>query len=178
MPSTYRPKPSLNECGARIVRADEHIERLEKELAALVLRQRTRWTRHDPGGQLIISSDQIPTIVTILIGETFYNLRTALDYLAAQLYYLATGTFHGSTKFIIEDTSSAWQRHFTSKHPWITSLSGKHQTMLEGLQPFKGHAWLKTFRTFSNTDKHRHFLVIVRSQIIRVPLVMMRDVTQ
>jgi hypothetical protein len=110
MAQSYRGKPTLDECRARILRAMKHIEGLERELAS-VRGTADRWTIYDPAGLLVtpdrrgylgIPDINIPPVVRILIGETLYNLRTALDYLVSQLFYLATGKFDSGTKFLIE----------------------------------------------------------------------------
>jgi hypothetical protein len=147
MAQTYRPKPTLDECRSRVIRAEEHIKRLERELAAIASPV-TRWTRHDSIGQLIQIGAHIPSIVRILIGETLYDLRTALDYLASQLFYLATGRFDSRTKFLIEISPTAWNRHLSYKNAWLPSLARKHQTMLERFQPFNGHKCCGRFKRF------------------------------
>jgi hypothetical protein len=171
MSNTYRSKPSLDECLARIIRAEEHIERLEDKLST-VGSTTFRWTANDPKGRLVIPDIDVPPIVRILIGETLYNLRTALDYLVSQLFYLATGKFDSRTKFLIEDSVAGWDRHFphgTKSRAWLHLLAGKHQTALQGLQPFNGCKWTKTLQTLSNIDKHRHFVAARGSMIIRAP---------
>jgi hypothetical protein len=109
-----------------------------------------------------------PPIVPILIGETIYNLRAALDYLVYELFHLDTGKSHSGTKFLIENTVGSWNAHFPagiSKRElakfWLHQLSASYQASLKGLQPCFGCKWTKTLRDLSNPDKHRRLLTVV-----------------
>jgi len=121
-----------------------------------------RWTEHDSAGNLVVPANDLPAIIPILIGETLYNLRGALDYLVSQCFYLATGKFSSQPKFLIEDSIKGWKRHLAhgkKTRNWLSSLSAKHRASFGRLQPFNGCKWTKTLQIYSNIDKHRHFLV-------------------
>ena len=171
MANSQHPQPSLNQCRARIDRAREHIKNLEDKLSVLTNRSAISWTKNDSAGRLVIPTENLPPITPILIGETLYNLRGALDYLVGQLFYLATGNFDSRTKFLVEDSAAAWNRHLThkagGKRPWLPMLRVKHQDALKGFQPFNGCKWTKALQIHSNIDKHRHFLIAKGARIVR-----------
>lgn len=103
-----------------------------------------------------------PPILSILIGETLYNLRSALDYLVHELVYLDTGKHKGGTKFLIEDTEDAWNKHLSGptttgrdrRKMWLHRMTPAHQAALKALQPCYGCTWTGRFRALSNPDKH------------------------
>jgi hypothetical protein len=170
MSNAYRSKPSLDDARARVNRAKEHITSLEREIAAVLPPDRTITTvvagpAFLAGGTKDISA---PPILAILVGETLYNLRSALDYLVYELFHLDTSRTNNRTKFLIEDTRQKWNSHIpTSKTPpkkrrkmWLHRLTAAHQTALKALQPCYGCKWTKRFRDLSNADKHRHLTLV------------------
>jgi hypothetical protein len=115
--SAYGVEPSLDGAHARVDRAKHHIASLECEIAAVLPPDRTisrMMLRPDffsggaRGGTQYVSA---PPILAILIGETIYNLRAALDYLVFELAHLDTGKPQGGTKFLIEDSEKVWHGH-------------------------------------------------------------------
>src|SRR2546423_9773059 len=163
--NTNRPKRTLDEARARISRAKEHITSLERELIAIAPPKRTI-TAAVAGPAFLGGSTQTikaPPIVPILIGETIYNLRTALDYLVYQLFYLDTGNLSSRTKFPIEDHKKSWNNYFPTagttaqerRKMWLYQLSAVHQAAIKGLQPCFGCNWTAKIRDLSNPDKHR-----------------------
>src|SRR5262249_18516344 len=105
------------------------------------------------------------------VGETIYNLRSALDYLVYELFYLDTGApprRQHLTQFLIVDTPQAWNAHIpnsktTSKKRrvmWLYKLSPSHQADLYRLQPCSGCTWTKVLSELSNPDKHRRLTFV------------------
>ncbi len=165
--------PSLNDARARIGRARDHITRLEREIAAVLPPDRTITTpimgpAFVSGGTEYINA---PPILAILIGETLYNLRGALDYLVYELFYLDTGGIENGTKFLIEDSIASWNNHLSSpgtagrrrRKLWLYRLTMAHKTALQALQPCYGCTWTARLRDLSNPDKHRRLTTIVAS---------------
>ncbi len=108
-------------------------------------------------------------LCSILIGEIAYNLKAALDYLVFQLFYLATGEFNNSTKFLIVHSPDEWKRNFPQfdtppkalKKLWLHRIRAEHQAVLKGLQPFSGTEWTKTLQEITNPDRHRQLIEVV-----------------
>jgi hypothetical protein len=193
MADTYSRKPSLDDAGARVGRAGEHIARLEIEIeAALSLDAGRRAARNAsvvvPAGTTGVFKDSThtdsepvaaPPIIPILIGEAAYNLKAALDYLVTSLFELDTaGERNGSTKFVIETSEKAWNNYFPpsvggtsrkrEKDLWLHRLKHRHQAALKGLQPFPGRPqWLLVLQRLTNPDKHSR-LTWVRASITGV----------
>ena len=166
--NTNGVKPTLDEARARVARAEEHIASLEREIITIAPPKRTI-TAMVAGPAFLSGATQLikaPPIIPILIGETIYNLRTALDYLVYQLFNLDTGQLSNRTKFPIEDTEKSWDQYFPSpstnskqlKKMWLHRLTTSHKTAIKRLQPCFGNQWTATLRDLSNPDKHRHLI--------------------
>jgi hypothetical protein len=156
-------KPSLYDAKARVARAGEHIKSLEAEVS--------RWHfagAMDPSVKTAAVGFTPSALCSILIGEIAYNLKSALDYLVFELFYLATGEFDNRTKFIIEDTPEGWNSHIPGfaatpkreKTCWLHRLRPDHQAALKGLQPFSGTEWTKALQKITNPDRHRQLVEI------------------
>jgi len=169
--STYSKKPSLDDARARIGRAKEHIATLEREIVAAMPPDRTITTVIAGGFLSGTRYINPPPILPILIGETIYNLRAALDYLVYELFYLDTGETTNITKFVIEDSEQSWDRRIPTpdtpkdkiRKMWIHRLTAAHQAALKRLQPCYGCKWTGVLRELSNPDKHRRLLTVIGS---------------
>lgn len=112
---------------ARLARAEEHLQELESINDGLVselcnvgvevldkeIKQFPEATR--TGSELIkFAFDQTatpPTLrIQVLVGETIYNLRAALDYFVYQLAILNSGRVQHYTQFPIERTPSKFRK--------------------------------------------------------------------
>lgn len=151
-------EPSLYDAKARIARASEHIKSLEREI------ERYGWRGPmSPFVQTASVGFNPSPLCSILVGETAYNLKAALDYLVSESYYLATGNFNNGTKFLIVASQKEWERNFPQpdtppkalKKLWLHRLSAEHQAVLKGLQPFSGTDWTKTLQKITNPDRHK-----------------------
>lgn len=157
MTRSYSIKPSLDNAYARVHRADQHLMRLEREVV-LFLRSGPLFPVTIPRyatGTFTASSQVVPSIISILIGETVYNLRAALDYLIYELAILDSGDLQEGTQFPIEDRPQGWRRN---RGTYLKGLSPKHQAAIEALQPYSGCDWTGTLRNLSNPDKHRSLI--------------------
>ena len=168
-------RPTLDDARARVIRAAEHIAKLEAELTAALPPRAITTTVAAPsfmgGGKKYIS---LAPLVVILIGETLYNLRGAMDYLVYELFQLDTGKIYDYTEFPIVDKLERWNKYFPAKNSppnkpfdpnkrgekWLHKLTGPHKKALKDLQPFQGCQWTKTLRNRSNIDKHRRLIVV------------------
>jgi hypothetical protein len=75
----------------------------------------------------------LPQRFSILIGETIYNLRAALDYLVFDLAILDSGGPRKGTQFPIDDTKDVFTGH---RGRFLKGLSTKHIAQIEALQPY------------------------------------------
>ena len=161
MPNPNTAKRSLDGARARVSRASEHIARLEAEAAAL------DWTLLIPAWLTgtFSESSKLPPIIAILIGETVYNLRAALDYLVYELAILDSGKAASRSQFPLESCEDGWNQH---EKNWLDGISDGHKARIKDLQPFKGVIWTATLREVSNPDKHRHLTVGRHGPSVRV----------
>jgi hypothetical protein len=93
-----------------------------------------------------------PPIVSVLLGEIVYNLRSALDYLAFELARHDSGQIQENTQFPIDDTPEKFARSITTR---LRGVSSAHVLLIEKLQPYTGCNWTEVLRDISNPDKHR-----------------------
>jgi hypothetical protein len=93
-----------------------------------------------------------PPIISIVLGEICYNLRSALDYLIYELAAYDAKAPQDGTQFLICDTPQIFARDKASK---LKGLSSEHVAGIEQLQPYNGCHWIKVLQTISNPDKHR-----------------------
>jgi hypothetical protein len=97
----------------------------------------------------------VPLRYSILVGETLYNLRAALDYLVYELARHDAGTAQERTQFPITMTP---EKFAGEQRDRLKSLSVEHVAMIEKLQPYpdrKECEWLADLQKLSNPDKHK-----------------------
>lgn len=150
----------------RIERAQHHIAELNAlESAFRVDHEKDIVIEFHPVTQIagVVLKEEakvVPPIFSVIAGEATYNLRAALDYLVFELVKLDWGArTQNRAKFLIEDSSSSLWGKVKGRNGPLRGLSDKHVAMVEGLQPYKGHAWAKKLRDISNPDKHRELSV-------------------
>lgn len=148
--------------------ADLRIERAKHHLAELNTLESAYRLAHEK--DLVIDFDSsakitsvrlkeeaklIPPIFSVILGEAVYNLRAALDYLVFELVRLDWERTQNRAKFLIEDSSASFWGKVNGRNKPLQGLSDRHLGMIEDLQPYKRHEWLKLLREISNLDKHR-----------------------
>lgn len=100
--------------------------------------------------------------VAITIGETIYNLRSALDYIVYDLARIAQGAPVAGTQFPIEESSAVFESRITGKTKgkptghFLKGVPASAVSLIRELQPFEGCTWTRELRELSNPDKHRH----------------------
>lgn len=120
---------------------DAHTDHLAYKFNRVTQRVQTHWT----GG-----GDPDP-IMAVLVGETIYNLRAALDYLVYELVIEDSGRIRKGTQFPIFSEQAEFDRRCKD---YLRGVSASHVTMIEALQPYSGCLWTKTLSSISNPDKH------------------------
>jgi hypothetical protein len=156
----------------RMARAGEHLADLrdradaiceEKRQGVVIHREPTRFQLED--GREIDgvfaradwTSEPIPVVISILIGEVIYNLRAGLDYLVYALANPGTVVVNEKTQFPIENTENAF---VSRRNTFLKGVTDKHVASIERLQAFDGCDWTRTLRDLSNSDKHRHHTIV------------------
>lgn len=167
-------EPSLEGAYLRVNRAEEHIEalkRLQQELGEKTGRPRvlpdteTREHLPDGGWQVTFPIMELPQLPapdpswSVLVGETVYNLRSALDYLVYALAHRDSGSHQEQTQFPI----CGKQEEFAGQaRRRLAGVNDTHVQAIEALQPYAGEGpdcdWLERLADLSNPDKHRHLV--------------------
>lgn len=148
----------LNGAFERVARAGEHLGDLRPRIETFVQQQADAFrpyfdTSSPPNFCLELPSTAVMGTmrIPILIGETCYNLRTALDYLVFALAKHDSGRAQERTQFPIEDL----KERFDGNAPrFLRGVNTAHVARIEDLQPYKGCNWTKALRDISNPDKH------------------------
>lgn len=105
-------------------------------------------------------------IITLLVGETIYNLRSALDYLIYELAQLDSKKVIEGTQFPID---SSKKRFESRRENFLKGISDEHIAIIQGLQPCCGCQWTKMLQSISNPDKHRKLTTIQHSVGVILP---------
>ncbi len=128
---------------------------------------------HDPAtGELlrVVEPETLPgppPLASVLIGETVYNLRAALDYVVYVLASTNTGTDVVGTQFPIESNAGQFDARVTGRlgkkifPQFLKGVHPDHVQMIRALQPFEGCAWTRVLRDLSNPDKHRQLTILL-----------------
>jgi hypothetical protein len=155
----------LNGAFQRVARADKHLGDLRREINNLYRAQensvRCDFDPDPPHKLRQVTFENLPLppmTIGILIGEVLYNLRSALDYLVFALARHDSGCPQEFTQFPIVDKRKDFRSDTTAKR--LRGINPAHVAAIERLQPYNGVKWIKTLRDFSNTDKHREFVVV------------------
>ena len=150
---------ALNGAFERVSRAEEHLADLGSRIDRWLDEQENavgfQFHPHPPYHEVVDTSNCVgpPFIVGILIGETAYNLRNALDYLVFELAKLDSGCDQKMTQFPIENTKKGFDG--CVKAGRLKGISAAHIEAIERLQPYAGCGWMRILRDISNPDKHR-----------------------
>jgi hypothetical protein len=158
-------KPTLNDARARVARAKEHISILEDQCASIASPDKTitMGMHNVPVSGVPLHIPDAPPILSILVGETIYNLRAALDYFMYELVYLDCRKRKSNTNFPIKNAKEEWNKFVSPGGEtglWFNSLTSEHQTAIKDLQPCFGCAWVGELSGLSNPDKHRRLTFI------------------
>lgn len=152
---------------AKIARAHEHLQSLDREIKGLVesypyeVAHEYKRESFEHVWTLKNSPPDIPRRINIMVGDVVYNFRSALDHLAWQLVIANGETPTNRTMFPIY-WGSRRADYEEAKKSRLKGVSDKAMAIIDRLQPCNGgHSYLGTLDTLSNIDKHRHLTVIV-----------------
>lgn len=165
-------KPQLRTANQRVARALKQLEAMGKVIGKYLARSedcfelfvRKDELQNGKGVRPILDWSKAPrlpaTKLAIEAGEIVHHLRTALDYLVYNLAWLDSGEPQPRTQFPIEDSpKSFWQSQRRSR---LRGVSDVHVNMIASFQPFSGCEWIGQLRQFSNADKHRLVVPVIR----------------
>lgn len=140
----------------RLDRAEEHIAELKNISASLLKREMEVVLEGIRADFKFGPSVPIPLNYSVLIGETIYNLRAALDYLIYELAILDSGIVQERTQFPIYETINGFRGR---PKTCLGGISEPHTAAIELLQPYNGIDWTKRLQSISNPDKHKYLIV-------------------
>ena len=156
---------------AKLRRAREQIQEVKDEADRLckdVTHGIVREMRDDVDEQIWMyrgPTPKVPITWSVIVGETLYNMRSALDHLVWQLVLTNLQIPGRHNEFPIARDLDQWER---DKARMLKGVSQRHQAMIGYLQPFTGGTNLpfavsqfEKLDNLSNIEKHRHFVVAV-----------------
>ena len=156
---------------AKLRRAEQRIRELADEMDKLceeIQQSIVREVREDIDKQVWVyqgPTPDTPVEWSVIIGETLYNLRSALDHLVWQLVIDNRQTPGRHNEFPITEDDQQWQQE---KVRALRGLSQRHQAMIGYMQPFTGGgnlpfnvSMLRAIHELSNVEKHRHLILTV-----------------
>ena len=124
--------------------------------------------KSDPGYLIVkaFSKSDTPPLISVLIGEALYHLRSVLDHLACDLTELNKKPVDSHTEFPIFDKGDAFRNPMTGQltRAITQRIGGVHpakQAIIEGEQPFERFKAnphddpLWTLYELSNFDRHQ-----------------------
>lgn len=174
-------QPSFDGCWAKVERAKEHRDALQRFIAETFAVESNRpviGLKNDRNtGEHVLYVEHVPDFstflrrVVLILGDALHNLRSALDHLAFQLAIRHTGGKVAKPKavqFPIFDSPADWVRE---SDRWLAEVSPADRAIIERFQPY--HAiksgegiWhvlhpFRLIRDLSNVDKHRLVIAVI-----------------
>jgi hypothetical protein len=174
-------KPELRGIEAKLDRAAEHLNMLDREVRKFIERQTHRVIgEYQPDARChsfkMAITEQPPLAIGVILGDVVHNLRSALDHLVWQLVLKANRVPGDWTRFPLYDDPGKFAKAVTtpgqrSRRNPLLGLEGTPPLQaIEALQPYHGqHAnnLLGALHSLSNEDKHRVVLRTVTG--VRAP---------
>ncbi len=103
--------------------------------------------------------EDVPPLISIMLGDVLHNLRCCLDHLAYQLVWVKMGappTDRNKLYFPICESATKYNKRKQSGDPFFLSASVTAVAAVDSLKPYKGGNdplwWL---HALNNIDKHR-----------------------
>src|SRR5262249_7900382 len=166
------PSHPLDGAFQRIDRAEEHFAELRRHITAFrqdYLQSVGLYFDPNPPHSIHHRPPFLfprPTpIVSIVLGEICYNLRSALDYLIFELAREDSGVAQDGTQFPIDDSPEKFADHIPSR---LRGISRAHVAVVEGLQPYRRCKWSSVLRDISDPDKHRQLTATGQTHIVEI----------
>ena len=153
--------PWMESVDAKMIRAHEHLETLEREIKAYLSAIKVEMVlKTDPAQSrpwLVMSaSDYIPPIrLSVLLGDCVHNMRSALDNLVCGLAKTVNPRCKCRGAFPYRNDETAWNKHFQDD---LKGVPADAQKIIKDLQPWNDpskQSPLLMLNKLSNDDKHR-----------------------
>ena len=147
---------------ARIVRAEENVRNLDREVTTFLAGSPYYSVQHDEAnGDRVWSlkiNSEIPLAFSVLVGEIIHDLRSTLDHMIYHLVLQNGGTPTFSTAFPIYDSAMDFKKDGKSK---IKGVSSQVAHVVDTTKPYKnGNDALYQLHRLSIIDKHRAPLLL------------------
>jgi hypothetical protein len=163
----------------KIERADSHIRELEAAIPGFVCGKGYRFIlKEEPKPDEIkvtLQFDPIPDIAPVIVGETLYQLRSALDVATVAMARANGAVGITDVYFPFAKDASDLANVGTRKQPGpqrkIKKLSDKARAVINGLKPYPGgNDLLVGLTTLCNADKHIELvpLALMTGNLIRL----------
>jgi hypothetical protein len=147
----------------KIIRAHEHLQALEEEMAAYYKTHPAKVVQQQEGSPneyiaRVVTDDPIPAKLPVILGDFIQNLRSSLDYLVWELVLSAKSTPGRHNMFPVCSTPDAF-RDATIKQRRLEGIPAIATTVIECLQPYncgdfsKSLLWI--IDDLCNINKHR-----------------------
>lgn len=162
---------NLNSVRAKMTRAYAHVRELDKMLRPLVEPDPDRFVcEHDGDAtKLVFKVTKVPAIdpnLAVIVGEVFYNLRSAYDHIANQLVRLdGRSEPTKRTQFPVREsrTDEDGNDRITNLRPCVSRRD--ILDALDAVQPYTVNPYFNSYLwaicKLCNIDKHRVLLVMV-----------------
>lgn len=102
-------------------------------------------------------NDLLPTTAQAIVSDIVHNLRSALDNLVFDLAARNQGHEVDNTQFVIANTRGDFKKQRRSR---LKGLTDDQVRIIEQVQPYNGHDWLRLLADLSNADKHKYLPLI------------------
>jgi len=168
--------PSLDGIRAKLARADEHFDLLEREIDAFLAGESEPVTLSipyldtDSGYHVVyaIVEHEPPLRFGVVVGDIVHNARSALDHLVWQLVILNGGRPGRDHSFPIADHPNDFSAQAAKR---LDGVAPRHRAIIESVQPYQGsngpeNTYLALLSRLSNVDKH---------QVVHATLAVLQD---
>jgi hypothetical protein len=158
----------------KLLRATKHLRAIKKSIAAYGSSRPYKIVR-TKGRKKISVAKLPPQQISLLAGETLYQMRSALDHLTFEIIASnppkTPANWHKRCQFPIRSTTPNGRVPPLPKSEFAAELPGisdKAFTIIEAMQPYyaktAAHTYLRFLAELSNIDKHRR-LSLVRPRV-------------
>ena len=170
----------------KLDRAEQHIEHLEREVEAFLSKAPDRnIVDYDAETEKAFRSFHQNRLVhpalSIIAGETIYQIRSCLDHLVCALVLKDGGSPDYRTQFPIFRFKPTKNDEIARYNRQVKGIQRSPVlALIEGRQPYhrgsdRDTHWLTVLKTLSNTDKHRALILTVPAVEKRVKLIAVGD---
>lgn len=159
----------------KIERAEMHIDEMERCLSVCfhdVIPYQLA-IRDDPDkGESVLyvkTAQELPPILSLIIGDAISNLYNSLDYLACELV-TTKERVSSQTAFPITDVVPTSKKQKSRYEKQVCGMGEEVKKIIEGMEPYRGRDnYLWTLHKLNNINKHRALLTVAYGALILSP---------